>query len=191
VSEGSAAAPMKTWIALLRGINLGGRNRLAMKELGAMLEELGARKVRTYIQSGNAVFLWNGKDVSRLAQSLRAEIKQRRGFDAHVLLLELADLKKVIEQNPFREATADSTALHARFLAAVPESPDLRALENLKSNSEQFRLVGSVFYLYAPDGVGRSKLAARAERLLGVPMTDRNWRTVSALWKIAEELNGR
>jgi uncharacterized protein (DUF1697 family) len=182
---------MKTWIALLRGINLGGRNRLAMKELGAMLEELGARKVRTYIQSGNAVFLWNGKDVSRLAQSLRAEIKKRRGFDAHVLLLELAALQKVIEQNPFCEAAADSTALHAGFLAAVPESPDLRALENLKSDSERFQLVGNVFYLYAPDGVGRSKLAARAEKLLGVPMTDRNWRTVSALWKIAEELNGR
>ena len=76
------------------------------------------------------------------------------------------------------------------FLAAVPEDPYLKALESLKSASEQFRLVHKVFYLYAPEGVGRSKLAARAERLLGVPMTDRNWRTVCTLWKMAQELKG-
>jgi uncharacterized protein (DUF1697 family) len=182
---------MKICIALLRGINVGGKHALAMKDLVAMLEELGAREVKTYIQSGNAVFVWKGKDISRLADDLRAEIKKRRGFDPHVLLLELDGLERVIKQNPFPEAGDDSPALHAGFLAGVPESPDLRALESLQSNSERFRLVDSVFYLYAPEGVGRSKLAARAERLLGVPMTDRNWRTVSTLWKIAQELNGR
>jgi uncharacterized protein (DUF1697 family) len=181
---------MKICIALLRGINLGGKRALSMKDLIAMLEELGARNIKTYIQSGNAVFVWKGKDISRLGHNLRAEIKKRRGFDTHVLLLELDGLERVIQQNPFPEAGGDSTALHAGFLAAVPESPDLRALESLKSDSERFCLVDRVFYLYAPEGVGRSKLAARAERLLGVPMTDRNWRTVSALWKIAEELNG-
>jgi len=153
-----------------------------------MLEKLGARQVKTYIQSGNAVFVWNGKETSQLANKLRAEIKKRRGFDAHVLLLELADLAGVIKHNPFPKAGEDSAALHAGFLAAVPEKPDLKALESLKSDSEQFRLVDSVFYLYAPDGVGRSKLAARAEKLLGMPMTDRNWRTVNTLWKMAQEL---
>ena len=180
---------MKTYIALLRGINVGGKNTLSMKDLSAMLEELGARKVKTYINSGNAVFLWNGKDASRLAQGLRAEIKKRRGFDPHVLVMEHADLKKVIEQNPFPEATSDSKVLHASFLVAVPDNPDLKALENLKIDSERFRLVDRVFYLYAPDGVGRSKLAAGAGKLLGVPMTDRNWRTVCALSQIAQELN--
>jgi len=179
---------MKICIALLRGINVGGHHALPMKELVAMLEELGARQIKTYIQSGNAVFVWNGKDISRLAHNLRAEIKRRRGFDAHVLLLEHADLARVIQQNPFPEAGDDSAALHAGFLAAVPENPDLRALESLKSDSERFQLVHKVFYLYAPEGVGRSKLAARAERLLGVPMTDRNWRTVCTLWKMAQEL---
>jgi uncharacterized protein (DUF1697 family) len=179
---------MKICIALLRGINVGGKHALSMKDLVAMLEELGAREVKTYIQSGNAVFVCGGKDISRLAHNLRAEIKKRRGFDPHVLLLEFKDLESVIQHNPFPEAGSDSTALHAGFLAVVPESPDLRALESLKSDSEQFRLIGRVFYLYAPEGVGRSKLAARAERLLGVPMTDRNWRTVSTLWKIAQEL---
>jgi len=180
---------MKICIALLRGINVGGHHALPMKELVAMLEELSARQIKTYIQSGNAVLIWNRTDASRLAQGLRAEIKKRRGFDPHVLVLELADLKKVIERNPFPDAAADLTALHAAFLTAVPENPDLRALEELKSDSERFRLIDRVFYLYAPDGVGRSKLAARAGKLLGVPMTDRNWRTVCALSTIAQELD--
>lgn len=160
-----------------------------MKELVAMLGDLGAEKVRTYIQSGNAVFVWKGIDTSKLANQITAEIKNRRGFDPHVLLLELSDFEKAIRQNPFSaEAEADPRALHAGFLAALPKNPDLKALESLKSHSEQFRLVGRVFYLLAPEGIGRSKLAAKSERLLGVPMTDRNWRTVLTLWKIAQEM---
>lgn len=181
--------PMKTCIALLRGINVGGKNLLAMKELVAMLGDLGARNVKTYIQSGNAVFAWKDKDTSQLSKRISAEIKKRRGFDPHVLLLELKDLEKVIQQNPFpAEAEADPKALHAGFLAAAPERPDLKTLESLKSDSERFRLIGRVFYLHAPEGVGRSKLAAKSERLLGVSMTDRNWRTVLTLWKMAQEL---
>jgi len=180
---------MKIYIALLRGINVGGKNLLPMKELVAMLGDLGARNIKTYIQSGNAVFVWKGKDTSQLANKIRAEIKKRRGFDPHVLLLELEDLERVIQQNPFpAEAEADPKALHAGFLAAAPERPDLKTLESLKSDSERFRLIGSVFYLLAPEGVGRSNLAAKAEKLLGVPMTDRNWRTVGTLWQMAQEL---
>lgn len=179
---------MKICVALLRGINVGGKNLLPMKELVAMLGDLGAQKVKTYTQSGNAVFVWKDKSTSRLSNQIKAEIKKRRGFDPHVLLLELGDFEKVIQQNPFPEAEADPKALHAGFLAAAPELPDLITLESLKIDSERFRLIGRVFYLYAPEGVGRSKLAARAERLLGVPMTDRNWRTVLTLWKMAQEL---
>jgi uncharacterized protein (DUF1697 family) len=180
---------MKICIALLRGINVGGKNLLPMKELAAMLGDLGAQKVKSYIQSGNAVFVWKGKDISQLSNRIRAEIKRRRGFDPHILLLELEDFEKVIQQNPFpAEAEADPKALHAGFLAASPKSPDLKTLEGLKSDSERFRLIGRVFYLHAPEGVGRSKLAAKAERFLGVPMTDRNWRTVLTLWKMAQEL---
>jgi len=179
---------MKICIALLRGINVGGKNSLSMKELATMLDDLGARKVKTYIQSGNAVFVWKGKDTSQLSNQIRAEIKKRRGFDPHVLVLEIEEIERVIQQNPFPEAETDPVALHAGFLAAVPERPDLKTLESLKSDSERFRLIGNVFYLHAPEGVGRSRLAAKTERLLGVPMTDRNWRTVRTLWKMAQEL---
>jgi uncharacterized protein (DUF1697 family) len=180
---------MKSYIALLRGINVGGKNLLPMKELVALLGDLGAQKVKTYIQSGNAVFVWKGKDSSKLASQITADIKKRRGFDPHVLLLELEDFEDVIQRNPFAaEAQTDPRALHAGFLAAAPKSPDLKTLESLKSDNERFRLIGKAFYLHAPEGVGRSKLAAKSERLLGVPMTDRNWRTVLTLWRMAQEL---
>jgi uncharacterized protein (DUF1697 family) len=180
---------MKICIALLRGINVGGKNLLPMKELVAMLGDLGALKVKTYIQSGNAVFVWKGKSTSKLANQIRAEIKKSRGFDPHILFLEIEDLESVIQQNPFpAEAEADPKALHAGFLASAPERPDLKTLKGLRCDSERFRLIGKVFYLHAPQGVGRSKLAAKSEKLLGVPMTDRNWRTVLTLWKMAQEL---
>ena len=98
------------------------------------------------------------------------------------------ELERVMARNPFPEAESDPKTLHLGFLASVPNNPDLDKLETLKSDTERFRLIDTVFYLHAPDGIGRSKLAARAERLLGVPMTDRNWRTVVKLREMANEL---
>ena len=179
---------MKIHIALFRGINVGGKNALAMKDLAAVLETLGARKVRTYIQSGNAVFLHGAEGTSLLSNRIRAEIRKRRGFDPHVLLLGLKDFERAVRQNPFAEAETDPKALHAGFLAAAPERPDMKTMESLRSGGERFRLIGRVFYLHAPKGVGRSRLAANAEKLLGVPMTDRNWSTVLAVWKMVQKL---
>jgi uncharacterized protein (DUF1697 family) len=175
-------------IALFRGINVGGKNMLPMKELVAILADLGARNVKTYIQSGNAVFVSPEKDTARLASSIGREIKKRRGFEPHVLLLTLEDLERAMRKNPFTEESIDPRTLHAGFLAAKPEKPNLKALESLKTENERFRLIDKVFYLHAPEGIGRSKLAANVERLLGVPMTDRNWRTVSRIREMAEAL---
>jgi len=179
---------MKTYIALFRGINVGGKRVLPMKELVAILEDLGARSIKTYIQSGNAVFISREKDLSRLARMIGAAIKQRRGFEPQVLLLELKELEHAMKKNPFPEAEANPSALHVSFLVSTPENPNLKALEGLRKASERFQLSGAVFYLHAPEGVGRSKLAANAEKLLGVSMTDRNWRTVCALCAMAKAL---
>jgi uncharacterized protein (DUF1697 family) len=103
--------------------------------------------------------------------------------------LELEDLERAIRKNPFAEAATDPGALHAGFLAAAPENPNLKTLASLKTDSERFHLVDKVFYLHAPEGIGRSKLAARAEKLLGVPMTDRNWRTVCKIREMAKALS--
>jgi uncharacterized protein (DUF1697 family) len=184
--EHAEASRLKTYIAFFRAINVGGKNVLPMKGLVGILEGLGARNVKTYIQSGNVVFESSEKDASRLSSKMSQAIKKRFGFEPHVLLLELEDIERAIKKNPFPEAASDPQGLHAGFLASVPEKPDLEALESLKANRERFRLIDRVFYLYAPEGIGRSKLAAKAEKLLGVPMTDRNWRTVCKIREMAQ-----
>jgi uncharacterized protein (DUF1697 family) len=176
---------MNTYIAFFRAINVGGKNPLPMKSLVAILEGMGARNVRTYIQSGNAVFQIAEKKPALLSSQLAAEIKQRHGFEPLTLILDLAALQKACADNPFPEAEADPPSLHLGFLAAKPQGPDLDKLSSLKKASEQFHLTDGVFYLHAPEGVGKSKLAASAEKLLGVPMTDRNWRTVCKVMELA------
>ncbi|WP_260292823.1 DUF1697 domain-containing protein [Sedimenticola hydrogenitrophicus] len=177
---------MNTYILLLRGINVGGRNSLPMRELVVLLEDLECRNVRTYIQSGNVV-LQTGKGASSLAKQISSEVKKHHGFEPHALVLQLQEFEAAIATNPFREAESDPKGLHLGFLDSVPPNPDLRKLEALKANSERFQLIDKVFYLYAPEGVGRSRLAASSESLLGVTMTDRNWRTVCKIHDMVEE----
>ena len=178
---------MKTYIALFRGLNVGGNSILPMKELVAQLEDIGLRNVRTYIQSGNAVFQSEEEEASLLSNKIRAAIRNRRGFEPQVLLLEPEEIEKAVESNPFPEAESEPKTLHAYFLASMPKNPDLDALEGIKSERERFVLKDGIFYLHAPDGIGRSKLAANAEKLLGVSATARNWRTVRKLMEMAKQ----
>jgi uncharacterized protein (DUF1697 family) len=180
---------MKIYIALFRGVNVGGKNTLPMKELASILADLGALNVKTYIQSGNAVFMSSEKDALRFSNKISLEIKKRRGFEPRVMLLELEEIERAMKKNPFPEAEADPKVLHVSFLASEPVKPNLKALESLKIESERFQLIDKVFYLHAPEGIGRSKLAANTERLLGVPMTDRNWRTVCKIREMAQALS--
>lgn len=178
---------MTTYIALFRGVNVGGNKVLPMKELARLLEDLGLHGVRTYLQSGNAVFRSKERDAASLASALSAAVEKQRGFAPHVLLLSLPDLERAVAANPFPEAASEPQTLHLYFLASAPAEPDLSALERLRSERERFALEGSVFYLHAPDGVGRSKLAASAEKLLGVAATARNWRTVGQVLTLARQ----
>jgi uncharacterized protein (DUF1697 family) len=169
---------MKTYIALFRGINVGGTNVLPMKDLVALLEDIGSQNVKTYIQSGNAVFQNKEENASLLSNKIRAAIKESHGFEPQALLLTPEEMARAIESNPFPEAESEPKTLHLHFLASVPKNPDPGALESIKSDRERFALKDKVFYLHAPDGIGRSKLAANTEKLLGVAITSRNWRTV-------------
>lgn len=178
---------MNTYIALFRGINVGGENSLPMKELVVLLEDIGVRKIKTYIQSGNAVFQSAENNFSQLSERLAAEIKKRHGFEPYVLILGLDAMERAMAENPFPEAEADPSSLHLGFLASTPKNPDLKKLDSLRKESERFHLSDRVFYLHAPEGVGRSKLAASTEKLLGVPMTDRNWKTVCKIRELAGE----
>lgn len=176
---------MNIYVAFFRGINVGGNCALPMKELVATLEEMGARNVRTYIQSGNAVFESAETNLARLSTQVPAEILKRRGFEPHVHILTIEALAKTIAANPFPEAVIDPGSLHLGFLASPPKNPNMEKLFSLKKESERFHLIENVFYLHAPEGVGRSKLAASSEKLLGAPMTDRNWRTACKVMEMA------
>ncbi len=178
---------MKTYIALFRGINVGGTHVLPMKDLVAQLENLGSQNVKTYIQSGNVVFQNKEEDASLLSDKIRAAIKKSRNFEPQVLLLKPEEMERVVASNPFPEAESEPKTLHVFFLASMPKNPDLGALESIKSDRERFALKDGVFYLHAPDGIGRSKLAANAEKLLGVAITGRNWRTVRKVMAMVEQ----
>ncbi len=177
---------MNTIIALFGGINVGGKSTLPMRDLVTLFEELGCGNIRTYIQSGNVVFETNGKSREELAKRISEKVDDKFGFTPYILLLTAEELEQAMARNPFAQAVDTPQSLHLGFLASAPVNPDLARLERLKSESESYQLIGKVFYLYAPDGVGRSKLAAGAEHALGVPMTDRNWHTICKIAEIAK-----
>jgi uncharacterized protein (DUF1697 family) len=177
-----------TYIALLRAVNVGGVASLPTKDLVELLGKLRLANVRTYIQSGNAVFQASRKDAARLPAKIRAAVSRKLGFAPEVIVLRLDDLESAIAGNPYREAASAPNSLHLTFLASAPRAPDLAALEKLRKSNERFALKGKVFYLHAPDGVGKSKLAARIERALGVAGTARSWRTACKLAELAREI---
>lgn len=176
---------MRTWIALLRGINVGGKHLLPMKQLVAILDDLGCSHAKTYIQSGNVVFRSHERDASALAEAISREIECKRGFRPQVLLMTRKEIESAIAANPFPEAVDAPTSLHLFFLADKAGGPDMDGLEKLRAESERFALTRKVFYLHAPNGIGRSKLAAGAERLIGVPVTARNWRSIQKIVDMA------
>ncbi|MBT5220043.1 MAG: DUF1697 domain-containing protein [Woeseia sp.] len=178
---------MSHWVALFRGINVGGHNRLPMKSLVAILEGLGCTDVKTYIQSGNAVFSSPQSGPDLLPDEIRHSVKSEHGFEPMVLLLSASALVRARDANPFPEGEAEPKSLHLFFLATKPTDIDEGKLEALQNETERYALLDDVFYLYAPDGIGRSKLAASVERCLGVPVTARNWRTVNKMLALANQ----
>jgi len=177
-----------TYIALLRGINAGGANSLPMKDFVGLLEGIGLRNIKTYIQTGNAVFQAKESDAAELPATIKTRIKHSHGFAPEVVLLRLDELESAIASNPYPEADSDPKALHLIFFSCTPKTPDLTALEKIRKDSECFVLTGRVFYFYAPEGVGRSKLFSRIEKSLGVVGTARNWRTACKILEMAQQI---
>lgn len=179
---------LETYVALLRGINVGGRNRLQMRKLVGIAEGLGFCQASTYIQSGNLVFRYEqGASSERLGRALSEAINAECGFAPWVQVLRLAELQSAMDGNPFPEAEDEPKTLHLNFLAAASQEPNLDTIAAAAKENERYALTDSVFYLHAPDGIGRSELTKRLERLLGVSATGRNWRTLCKVRELAEE----
>lgn len=173
-------------MALLRGVNLGARNKIAMPRLRQLFEELGHEDVATYVQSGNVVFRSSGgRDELRTA--LEAEIGTRFALEIAVLLRTGKELATVVAGNGFAAGQPDPTKLHVTFLAAPPHRERATALQRQRFDPDELRVARDAVYLHCPFGYGRSKLSnAFFEKELGVVATTRNWRTVTALADLAK-----
>lgn len=172
-------------MALLRGINVGGRNRVAMADLRAVVESLGHGEVATYIQSGNVVFAGREASTSELAVELEEAIAQRLDVRPRVIVLARAELAGIVEANPFPDET-DPKRLHAVVRAETFPQPERDALlaalaeARRRGSREDARVVGRTVYLRTPDGLAASELAARLARPAAAT-TARNWATVAKL----------
>ena len=158
-----------------------------MKDLVALLEIIGSQNTKTYIQSGNVIFQHKEEDASLLSSKIRTAVKKSHGFEPQVLLLKPEEIERAVASNPFSEAESEPKTLHVYFLASVPKNPDLDALERIRGDRKRFALEDGVFYLHAPEGIGRSKLAVNTEKVLGVSATGRNWRTVCKVIAMAKQ----
>ena len=169
-------------VALLRGINVGGKNVLPMKVLVALFEGAGCRAVRTYIQSGNVIFEANAALAALIPSIISARIEAECGFSPPVLVRSASDLAAVVRDNPHRGAGAEPSTLHVAFLAVAPSPALIATLDARRSPPDTFIVRGRELYLCLPNGVARTKLTnAYFDARLRTTCTVRNWRTVQAL----------
>jgi uncharacterized protein (DUF1697 family) len=176
------------YVALLRGINVGGKHSLPMKELAAQLEGLGCARVRTYIQSGNAVFEAPARAAGKLPGLLQAAILKQKGFDAPVVLRSSDELGSVLRSNPFLKQGAKPDHCYVGFLARLPGPAALKDLDPQRSPGHAYRVQGREVFLHLPTGVATTKLTnTYFDQTLKTVCTMRNWRTVLALDAMARD----
>jgi uncharacterized protein (DUF1697 family) len=178
-----------TYVALLRGINVGGRNKLPMKDLAAIFTEAGCTNVRTYIQSGNVLFTAAPGRAKRLPQLTSLEIADRFGYRVPVVLRTADEIRRVAAGNPFLKSGADPGSLHVAFLSELPANRRLAALAGNRSPGDSFQVRGREIYLHLPNGVARTKLTSDYfDSTLATTSTMRNWRTVVKLLEMTQTL---
>ena len=167
---------MPTYIALLRGINVGGRGKVPMRDLVALFDGLGHTNVRTYIQSGNVVFTAKAAAPGRVRSALEHGIEAEFGFEVAVILRTPAELAEVRRRNPFGDEA------YVTFLDGIPDRKRLAAIDSAPYSPDEFVVHGREVFVRCPSGYGRTKINnAFFERKLAAKATTRNWKTVTTL----------
>jgi len=174
---------MITYIALLRGINVGGNKIIKMQELKSMFQSLQFGNVRTYIQSGNVVFESMEVSSSRIGEVIEKEIKATFGFDVSVMIRTSEELESTLANNPFDLSEEEEfKRLYVSFLAAEPSASSLEKLRSYEGGPDRLRIVGKEMYVLYEISVSKSALfKVSMDKLLGMPVTARNWNTVNKL----------
>ena len=178
---------MTTYLALLRGINVGGANKMPMKALRALFEDLGHANVRTYAQSGNVIFESPTSTPSKMVAEIEGAVSQSLGVKPSVVLRNRKQLEAVGAGNPFPTEGVKPSFLHVVFLSGPPSTKALQTLDHDRSPPDEFQVIGSEIYLLLPNGAGRSKLTIDYfEKRLGTRATARNWNTVTKVLGLME-----
>ncbi|WAZ24885.1 DUF1697 domain-containing protein [Streptomyces cinnabarinus] len=176
-----------TYAALLRGINVGGAKKVPMAELRTLLTGLGLDDVRTYLQSGQAVFAAGEGDARSWTARIAAAIERRFGFPVDVIVHDHAYLSAVVDACPFPAAELEGKQLHVTYFSEPVDEERFAGIDRSAFLPEEFRLGDRCLYLYAPDGLGRSKLAEQLAKpgvTKGLTATSRNWNTVVKLMEM-------
>ncbi|WP_224240092.1 DUF1697 domain-containing protein [Hyalangium gracile] len=178
---------MTRYIALLRGINVGGNKKVSMAQLRKVLEGLGYTDVATLLQSGNAVFTSKEKSPAKLIKQIEAGIVEGFGFEVSIILRTRDELAAVIDANPLPGADDAPTQFTVTFLSDVPDAKRIQQIDAAAYLPDEFRWTGREIYARFPNGMARSKLATLLSGLrLGVTPTARNWNTVKKLLELAD-----
>jgi len=176
-----------TYVALLRGINVGGKNKLPMQDLVEMFVEAGCDNVRSFIQSGNVIFSAAPGAPERLPSLISTRISERFGYKIPLILRTAEQVGDVISNNPFLNAGVAEEQLHVLFLAHLPASRRIQDLDPDRSPPDAFKVRGQEIYLRLPDGAARTKLTNQYfDSKLRTTSTGRNWRTVTKLFELME-----
>lgn len=176
---------MITYISILRGINVGGRKRIKMAELKELYESLNFQNVKTYIQSGNAVFQYKEIPSMEITAQIKNKINEVFGFDVAVFIWTKDEFQKIIEKNPFKDDEINK--LYVTFLSEIPLTCPISEIENRKDEFEKFKIFDKEVYLVIPGGYGKTNLSNNFfEKKLKVSATTRNWKTTNRLLEIAD-----
>lgn len=184
---------MTIYVALLRGINVGGKNIIKMAELKRVFEEMGLCEVKTYIQSGNVLFKSNEGEES-LRKKLENEIEKIFGFFVTVVLRTIADIERIIINCPFSkeevsEAESESKveSLYVSLMTHTPSQDKSDLLNAYRNESNKYKIIGREVYLLFGQSISKSKLANNLNKL-DVPATVRNWKTINKLAILAKAM---
>jgi uncharacterized protein (DUF1697 family) len=182
---------MAAIISMLRGVNLGGHNKINMGELRIVCESLGLEEPKTFINSGNVVFRSKERDLKKLAKRTEDAIERKFGFRPEVILRTASEMKEVIRKNPFDKRRDVEPAKLLVMFFSTDLSPETREkLGKIEGHPEEVRIAGRELYIYFPEGQGRSRLTPVLGRILKNTGTGRNWNTVIKLLAMAESLEG-
>lgn len=181
---------MPVIICMLRGVNVGGHNKIKMDALKALCVSLKLKDPQTYVQSGNVVFSSTEKDLVKLAKRIQDAIEKSHGFRPGVVLRTAEELREVVARNPFAKRSGiEPGKLLVNFLAADPGKDNREKALAIKVGPEEMHLIDREAYIYFPNGQGRSKFPSAAiERALGTAWTGRNWNSVTKMQEIAEKM---